>query len=200
MLLPLERLLQTAVMSLQTGAELARVKHVLVDPRDLTVVAYELEGHNLDQHPSFLRPIDARELSHLGLIVDSNEEFIGSEDVIRIKEVLGFGFDLIGLEVIDDHKRKLGRVVSFAIDSGSFSVQQLSVKRPLLKSFGETELLINRSQIIEVSDTTVKVASTDSKEPAMSPLQEFSNPFRQTSVQSEAIDFESRWHSSNQAE
>ena len=200
MLLPLERLLQTAVMSLQTGAELARVKHVLVDPRDLTVVAYELEGHNLDQHPSFLRPIDARELSHLGFIVDSNEEFIGSDDVIRIQEVIGFGFNLIGLEVIDDHKRKLGKVVSFAIDSGSFSVQQLSVKRPLLKSFGDTELLINRAQIIEVSDTTVKVASLDSKEPATSPLQEFSNPFRQTSVQSEAIDFESRWHSSNQAE
>ena len=200
MLLPLDRLLQTAVMSLQTGAELARVKHVLIDPRDLTVVAYELEGHNLDQHPSYLRPIDARELSHLGLIVDSNEEFIGSDDVIRIREVIGFGFDLIGLEVIDDTKKKLGKVVSYAVDSGSFSVQQLSVKRPLLKSFGETELLISRSQVIEVSDTTVKVATADTKEPSKSPLREFSNPFRGTNVQPEAIDFESRWHSSNQTD
>ncbi len=200
MLLPLDRLLHTAVMSLQTGAELARIKHVLVDPRDLTVVAYELEGHNLDQHPSFLRPVDARELSHMGFIVDSNEEFIGPDDVIRIQEVLGFGFDLIGLDVIDDHKHKLGKVVSFAIDSGSFSVQQLSVKRPLLKSFGETELLIGRNQIIEVSDTTVKVATPNTKEPTASPLRELSNPFRSTNVQPEAMDFESRWHSSNQAD
>lgn len=200
MLLPLDRLLQTAVMSLQTGAELARIKHVVVDPRDLTIVAYELDGHNLDQHPSYLRPIDARELSHLGLIVDSNEEFIGVDDVIRIKEVIGFGFDLIGLEVIDDHKRKLGKVISYAIDSSSFSVQQLSVKRPLLRSLGETELLINRSQVIEISDTAIKVASTDNKVAAKSPLREFSNPFRATNVQPEAIDFESRWHSSNQTD
>lgn len=200
MLLPLDRLLQTAVMSLQTGVELARVKYALIDPRDLTIVAYELEGHNLDQHPSYLRPIDARELSHLGFIVDSNEEFVGVDDVIRIREVIDFGFDLIGLEVVDNQKRKLGKVVSYAIDSGSFSVQQLSVRRPLLKSFGETELLINRSQIIEVSDTTVKVASADTKEPAKMPLREFSNPFRGTNIQPEAIDFESRWHSSNQAD
>jgi len=200
MLLPLERLLQTAVMSLQTGAELARVKHVLVDPRDLTVVAYELEGHNLDLHPSYLRPIDARELSQLGFIVDSNEEFVGADDVIRIQEVINFGFDLVGLEVIDNNKKKLGKVIGYSIDSGSFSVQQLSVKRPLLKSFGETELLINRSQIIEVSDKIVKVASTDTKEPLKSPLRDFNNPFRTTNVQPEAIDFESRWHSSNQAE
>ena len=73
MLLQLDRLLQTAVMSLQTGAELARIKHVLVDPRDLTIIAYELEGPNLDQRPSYLRPIDARELSQMGFIVDSNK-------------------------------------------------------------------------------------------------------------------------------
>ena len=200
MLLPLDRLVRTPVMSLQTGVELALVKHILIDPRDLTIVAYELEGHMLDHHPSYLRPIDVRELSHLGFIVDSSDEFIGADDVIRIKEVINFGFDLIGLEVVDSNKKKLGKVVSYAIDSGSFSVQQLSVKRPLLQSFGETELLINRSQVIEVSDTTVKVSSADTSEPAKTPLREYANPFRGTNVQPEAIDFESRWHSSNQAE
>lgn len=200
MLLPLNRILHTAVMSLQTGAELARIKHVLIDPRDLTVVAYELEGHNLDQHPSYLRPIDARELSHLGLIVDSNEEFIGSDDVIRVKEVIDFGFNLIGLDVIDDQKKKLGKIISFSLDSESFSVQQLSVKRPLLRSFGETELLINRSQVIEVSDTAIKVASASVEQSSKTPLRELSNPFRGTNVQPEAIDFETRWHSPTQSE
>lgn len=200
MLLPLNRILHTPVMSLQTGAELARIKQVLIDPRDLTVVAYELEGHNLDQHPSYLRPVDARELSQLGLIVDSNEEFIGPEDVIRIKEVIDFDFSLIGLEVIDANNKKLGKILSFSLDAGSFSVQQLSVKRPLLKSFGETELLINRSQIIEVSDTAIKVASADLSAPVKAPLRELSNPFRNTNVQPEAIDFETRWHSPSQSD
>ena len=200
MLLPLERLVNTPVMSLQTGAELARVSTILVDPRDLTIVAYVLEGNMLDKHPSYLRPVDVRELSHLGFIVDSSDEFVEVEDVIRIKQVVGFQFNLVGLEVINDNNKKLGKITSYAIDSGSFSVQQLSVKRPLLKSFGETELLINRSQIIEVNDTTVKVASADTRTSAKSSLREYTNPFRSTNVQPEAIDFETRWHSTNQAD
>ena len=193
MLLPYERFIDTPVMSLQTGSELARTNKILVDPRDLTIVAYELEGPMLDQRPSFLRPVDVRELSNLGLIVDSSDEFVGLDDVIRIKQVHDYRFSLLGLDVIDDKNKKLGRVQSFNIDSESFSVQQLVVKRPLLKSFGEAELLINRSQVVEVRETHIKVGSATTEAPAKASLREYANPFRTGNVQPEAIDFESRW-------
>jgi sporulation protein YlmC with PRC-barrel domain len=193
MLIPYERLLKTPVMSLQTGAELAVTARMLVDPRDLTIVAYELEGHNLDQRPSFLRPTDVRELSNLGLIVDSSEEFVALDDVIRIKQVYGYDFNLVGLEVLDDRKKKLGKVQGYNVDSGSFSVQQLVVRRPLLKSFGDTELLIHRSQIVEVRDSYVKVRSTSAEEPARNVVREYTNPFRTGSVQPEAIDADTQW-------
>lgn len=193
MLISHDRLLKTPVMSLQTGAELASTRQILVDPRDLTIVAYELEGPVLDENPSFLRPVDVRELSNLGLIVDSSDEFVGLDDVIRIKQVHGYGFDLIGLDVIDDDKKKLGKVQSYNLDSGSFSVQQLVVKRPLLKSFGEAELLINRTQIVEVGVSYVKVKSTNEAETVKDVVREYANPFRSTSVQPEAIDAEPRW-------
>lgn len=180
-------------MSLQTGAELATTSRILIDPRDLTIVAYELEGPVLDERPSFLRPVDVRELSNLGLIVDSSDEFVGLEDVIRIKQVHGYDFNLIGLDVIDDKKKKLGKVQGFNVDSGSFSVQQLVVRRPLLKSFGETELLIHRTQVIEVRESYVKVKSTAIHEPIREAVREYANPFRTGSVQPEAIDFDTRW-------
>ncbi len=193
MLIAFERLLNTPVMSLQTGSELARTNKVLIDPRDLTVVAYELEGHALDEKPSFLRPVDVRELSTLGLIVDSNDEFVGLNDVIKIKQVYGYRFNLIGIDVIDDKKKKLGKVTSFTIDSASFSVQQVTVKRPLFKSFSDTELLVHRTQIVKVQNSYLQVRSTAKKESVKDSLREYANPFRTTSVQSEAIDFESRW-------
>lgn len=193
MLLPHDRLLNTPVMSLQTGAELARTSKILVDPRDLTIVAYKLEGHMLDEHPSFLRPVDVRELSNLGFIVDSSDEFVGLSDVIKIKQVYGFNFTLIGLDVIDDKKKKLGKVQGFNVDSASFAVQQLVVKRPLLKSFSETELLIHRSQVIEVHDEYVKVRAPSLEEPVKESLREYANPFRAGSIQPEAIDLETRW-------
>jgi sporulation protein YlmC with PRC-barrel domain len=193
MLLSHDRLLATPVMSLQTGSELARTSKILVDPRDLTVVAYELDGNMLDEHPSFLMPVDVRELSNMGLIVDSSDEFVGLDDVIKIKQVFDYKFELLGLDVIDDKKHKLGKVQGYHVDSGSFSVQQLVVKRPLLRSFGETELLINRSQVVEVSNSYIKVKSTSEAEPAKQAIREYTNPFRAGSVQPEAIEFESRW-------
>ncbi len=193
MLIPFERFVDTPVMSLQTGSELARTSNILVDPRDLTIVAYELTGPVLDQRPSFLRPVDVRELSNLGLIVDSSDEFVGLDDVIRINQVYDYHFSLLGLDVIDEKKKKLGKIQGFNVDSGSFSVQQITVKRPLLKSFGETELLIHRSQIIEVRESFVSVRSETTEEPTKSSIRELANPFRTTNVQPESIEFESRW-------
>lgn len=192
MLIPYNRLLNTPVMSLQTGAQLAITHRILVDPRDLTIAAYELDGPALDKRPSFLRPVDVRELSNLGLIVDSSDEFVELEDVIRIQQVYEYNFNLIGLEAIDERKKKLGKITGFNVDSESFSVQQLVVKRPIFKSFGETELLINRTQVVEVHDTYVKVRSAQADEPIRDVVREYTNPFRSGSVQPEAIDTETR--------
>lgn len=187
MLISFDRLVHTPVMSLQTGTELARTKRVLVDPRDLTVAAYELEGHSLTENPSFLRPVDVRELSSLGLIVDSSDEFVGLEDVIKIKQVYDFDFSLVGIDVIDTKKHKLGKILSYNLDSSSFSVEQLVVKRPLLRSLNDTELLIGRSQIVEVNDSRILVKAGETEEPAKQTITNYANPFRAQAAQPEAI-------------
>ena len=48
MLFPSERFINTPVMSLQTGSELARTARPIINPHTLSVVAYELEGLTLD--------------------------------------------------------------------------------------------------------------------------------------------------------
>ncbi len=188
MLLSHDRFIGISVMSLQTGAELAHTKRVIIDPRDLTVVAYELEGPMLNEHPSFLRVADIRELSTIGFIIDSSDEFVGIDDVIKLKEVYEFNFELIGLKVVDKKDRKLGKVNGYTVDAGNFVVQQIGVKRPLVQSFNETELLINRTQIVEVSNEHVIVNSAEVSTANRQPVRAYSNPFRQTTAQPEAID------------
>lgn len=187
MLIPYERLAKTPVMSLQTGAELATTRDIVVDPRDLTVVAYELEGSMLDEHPSYLRPIDVRELSSLGFIVDSSEEFVGIDDVIKIREVSEFDFKLIGLDVYDDNNHKLGKVQSYNLDAESFSVQQLVLKRPMLRSLNESELIIHRNQVKEVTNSRIIVTSANDNESVSSKIRAYANPFRATSARAESI-------------
>lgn len=192
MLVSSERFNNTPIMSLQTGSELARVAKPIIDPRNLTVIAYELEGNLLDQRPSLLRIADIREIGPLGMIIDSADELISVSDVIKIKEVYEFDFNLIGLKVIDERRKNVGRVAGYTLEAGNFVIQQLRVKRPLLKSFGDTELLIHRSQIVKVSDDEVIVkAPTIRKAQAIEkPMQTFENPFRKTNSQPqpEAID------------
>ena len=87
MLIPAERFLDTPVMSLQTGSELARTSREVIDPFNLTIIAYELEGRMLDQSPTLLRVADIREIGALGMIIDSVDELITPSDVINIKKI-----------------------------------------------------------------------------------------------------------------
>jgi uncharacterized protein YrrD len=179
MLVTGSQLLSTPVMSLQTGTELARTKSPVIDPRTLKIIAYELEGPLLDQNPSFLRIEDVRELGEIGMIIDSSDEFVGLDDVIKLKEVVDLNFSLLGLTVFDEKKHKLGKIDDYTVEMGSFVIQQLNVKRPILKSLGDTELLVHRSQIVEITDTSVIVKSGKvNAEPIKSAVRTYVNPFR----------------------
>jgi uncharacterized protein YrrD len=180
MLLLGSRLIGTPIMGLQTGGKLAETSLPIIDPADLRIIAYQVEGPLLDEHPSLIRMADVREMSDIGMIVDSSDEFIGTDDVIKIKAISDLGFTLVGMNVVDETKRKLGKVEDYSLDSDSFIIQQLNVKRGILKSLTDTGLLIHRSQIVEINDKHIIVRTTAQRvEPVMqAERRAFINPFR----------------------
>lgn len=193
MLISDDRFLNAPVMSLQTGSELARTSREVINPKNLSVAAYELEGRLLDQHPSLLRVDDIREIGPLGMIIDSTDEIVGVDDVISLKEIYDIGFTLKDKLVIDEKKHKIGRVIGYTLAAGSFIIQQLRIRRPLLKSFGDTELLIHRSQIVKITDEKIIVKSatvshaTEKKIPTPR-INSYDNPFRkQPRTQPESV-------------
>lgn len=180
MLLLGSSLIGTPVMSLQTGAQLAQLTRPIIDPANLKILAYEIDGPSLDERPSYLRIADIREMSPLGAIVDSSDEFVAGDDVIKIKELLKLGFALIGMPVIDEHRRHLGKVDDFTLDSDSFVIQQLNVKAGLIRGIADTGSLIHRSQIREINDKNIVVEGGSKKiEAVTQPIRsQFINPFR----------------------
>jgi uncharacterized protein YrrD len=184
------RLIGTPIMGLQTGTRLATTRLPIIDPSNLKIIAYEVEGPMLVEHPSLIRIADVRELSNIGMIIDSSDEFIGIKDVIAINKIYDLGFRLIGMNVIDKTKRKLGKVVDYSLDTDGFFIQQLNVKQGFFKNISNTELLIHRSQIIEINDYSIIVRSTAKK---LDPIKKtlnltYMNPFRSTSTQPENSD------------
>ena len=167
-------------MGLQTGTKLAQTASPLIDPADLKIVAYEVEGSQLVDHPTLIRVADVRELSDVGMIIDSSDEFIALEDVVKIQQLYQLDFKLVGMNVVDESKHKLGRIEDYSLDSSSFIIQQLSVRRGIIKSLTDTSLLVHRSQIVEINDNFIVVRSTAERQDQVRETgrQTFINPFR----------------------
>jgi sporulation protein YlmC with PRC-barrel domain len=190
MLLPGSQLNGTPVLGLQTGVRLAELSDPIIDPATLHIVAYALKGPLLTEQPSFMLTNDVRELSSIGIIVDSSDEFIGLDDVIQVQKLHELGFNIIGMSVVDETKHKLGKIEDYSVDSNSFVIQQLNVRHGILRAFTDTGLLIHRSQIVAINDRTITVRTTAKKlEPVMqSERRTYVNPFRSASPQPENSD------------
>ncbi len=173
-------------MGLQTGKELAETSSAVINPHSLSVIAYRVVGPHLDHDPSYLRTADIRELGSLGMIVDSSDEFVEPDDIITSKAIYELEFELVGKHVVDDQKTKIGKVSDYVVEANNFVIQQLVVKKPLLKSFNDDELLIHRGQIVEVNDNTIVIKSGKVKESKVAASQRYVNPFRQSSPQPES--------------
>lgn len=177
MLLPGSQLLDLPVLSLQTGGEVARTKKYVINPDNLFVIAIELSGQNLVTTPAFLRIDDIREISDMGIIIDSSDEIVELDDIITLKRLYESGFDVMGVKVIDDAHNKVGKVSGIVLNSSNFIVQQINVQRPLLRSLGDTELLIHRGQIVNVTNDLITI--NKSKEKIRNTAKtSYVNPFR----------------------
>lgn len=173
-------LLKAPIVSIQTGAVIGQADRAVIDPGKLLVVAYEVKGPLTTKHPAYIRVADVRELSDMGIIIDSTDELVYAGDVIKLDEVEQYHFSLIGMHVIDEKRKKLGKIADYTIDMGSFYIQQLTVRRPLMQSLNDTELLIHRTQIIEINNDAIVVHSqAKAPEPERSEvLGSYVNPFR----------------------
>jgi uncharacterized protein YrrD len=188
MLLPIEQLTNLPVMSLQTGTELARTTSAIIDPRGMKIVAFYVDGPLLETHPSVLHPEDIRELSDIGFIVDNSERLMPLDGLVRLQTIIDLNFELIGMKVIDEHKRKLGKVIDYVVEPDGFTIQQLSTQQPLLRSLSTATHLIRRSQIIAVRKDAIVVKGGAIKEKAEGlPAQAartLVNPFRDSQPES----------------
>lgn len=173
-------LIKAPVVSIQTGAVIAEISRAIVDPAKLTIEAYAVKGQLVPKGQAYIRAADIREISDIGAIIDSADEIVYPNDVIKIDELEKLKFNIIGMRVTDEKHRRLGKVADYTIDIGSLYIQQLTVKRPLMRSLGDTELLVHRTQIIEINNSAIVVHSkATAPEPQRSEaIGSYVNPFR----------------------
>lgn len=181
MLIEGSKLLKYPILSLHTASRIAEVKGLVIDPNFLKVVAFEISAASSRQS-LFLEASSVREFSKMGMIVDSDEEFVEKDDVIKLKETIDLGFSLDNMKVISKKKAMLGRIEDFIINTEDFQIMQLVVKRPIYKALIDPELVISRSDIHEINDSEIIVKSEEGtimkKSGTLDFVPNFVNPFK----------------------
>lgn len=183
MLVYASRLIGTKILSVQAGGPIAVISEPVIDPDNLKIIAFKLSGPLLAKSPNNL--LDAksiREYSNYGIVIDDIDELITSDDVVKIRDTLKLNFALPGLKVETKKGSKLGKITDFCITSDNFMVQQLVVKRPVIKSLIDPELIISRKEIVEITDYKIIVKDEEKILKAKAEKEEFVpnfvNPFR----------------------
>ena len=190
MLVSHNRLLNCPVLSVHVAGEIAVTTEPVIDPDKLRIVAFRVDGPlvGVEENGDILRVQDIREYSSLGMVVDSISEFVSAGDVVALDKVLEINFELPGLKVETKKGTRLGKVSGYTVNTENYAIQQLTVQRPMLKSFTDPELIVGRSEVIEVTDDKIIVKDEEAKirENAMRKdfIPNFVNPFREPQIAS----------------
>ena len=184
MLVMNSRLIGAPVLSVQAGGPIGKITSTIIDPNDLKIIAFRLEGPLVNRQQNLLDARSIREYSNYGFVIDDIDELIGPDDVIKISDILKLNFDLLNLKVETKKGNKLGKVQDFTVTSEDFIVQQIIVKRPAVKALIDPELTISRKEIVEITDYKViikdeeKVLKQKAEKEDFVP--NFVNPFRES--------------------
>ncbi len=184
MLLSIQKLIGSPVLSLHLGGPIGNIVNEIVDPEEMKIIAYRVNGPQTGdgEHGDILDVRSVREFSNIGMIIDSIDDLVSEGDVVKFDKIINLNFFPIGLTVKTKDGTKLGKVIDYTVDVDSMRLMQFTVKRPALKSLLDPELIINRSQIKEVNDYELIVEGNEAKikeEAAKTDfVPNFVNPFR----------------------
>ena len=183
MLVTATRLIGTPILSMQAGGAITQIADIIVDPDNLRIIAFRLGGGVVSRSDTNILDVSSiREYSKYGIVIDSIDELVAPDDVIKISNILKLNFSLNGLKVKTRKGSKLGKVINYTVNSDDFIVQQIIVQRPIAKRLMDPELTISRKEIVEVTDYEIVIKDEEKKLKEKAEKEEFVpnfvNPFR----------------------
>lgn len=156
------------VMSLRTGGRVATATTPIINPNNLQIEGWYCTDL-FSKQTLVLLARDVRDFVPQGIAIDDHEVLVEPDELIRLKQVLELQFELVGKSVVTNHKRRLGKVADYALDSDTMKIQKLYVSRPMYRSISDGQLSIDRSQIVEITDRKVVIRDSDVRVEAGAP-------------------------------
>lgn len=158
MLLFNEVLNNLPVASVQATHQIGSVIGPIVDPKDLSILALNVQSSQSGQRVLFTA--DIRSVSANGLIIDHDDQLMEKDGLVRLEEVDKLKFQPLGKRVETEEGNKLGTVERWAFDSMSWKIMKIHVSPTVSKSLSRSGFIIDRQQIVKVTNNRIVVKST----------------------------------------
>lgn len=144
------------VMSLRTGGQVGTASQMIINPNNL-----KLEGWHVNDRLSGKQKIllanDVRDIVSQGLAINDQDDLSDPEDLVRLKPILELEFELIGKYVRSQSGKRYGKVSDFAVETSGLIIKKLYASQPLIKNLSAASLSIDRTQIVEITNTTIVI-------------------------------------------
>lgn len=158
-------LVNLPVMSLRTGAAVGTATSMIINPNNLKVEGWHVQ-EKFSKQDMVLVSGDIRDITEPGILVNDQEVLSPASELVRLKPVMDINFQVIGKQVVSQGGQKYGKVSDFAVETKALIIKKLYANQSIIKSLAGGSTSIDRSQIVEITDTKIIIEDASVKEEA----------------------------------
>ena len=130
-----------------------------MDKSNLKIVLLEVITLNKNEKKYVLLS-DIRSIANNLVIINSEEDIVEANDLVRFSQLIKDNYKVTGSKVITQDNKKLGTVSDFTTNYDSYELSKLYVKTNVFRRLLNTDLIIDKKQIVDVKDKAIIVKST----------------------------------------
>lgn len=157
-------LIDRPVLSLRTGTQVGTALAPIINPNNLKVEGFWCKADR--RRHLILVSQDIRDSLPQGFVVNDADALTEPGELVRLAPIVRLNFQLLGKAVETTSGHKLGKVSDYATDIDSMFIKRLYVAQPLYKNFSGSNLGVDRTQIVEITDRKIVINDIDAKVPA----------------------------------
>ena len=145
------------ILSLRTGSEVAILRRPIINPDNLKIEGFYVDDLYDKKRTLILLVQDIREILANGLAINDHEVLSSPHELHRHQKILENNISLLNKPVVTASNKKIGKLSEYAVDDNSFYIQKLYVSQSLLRNITGSNLILDRNQIVDVSNSKIVV-------------------------------------------
>lgn len=156
------------ILSLRIGRPIGVTDEPIINPNNLQIEGWHAQELDTKQYVVLLSQ-DIRDILPQGFVVNDHDALSNPKELIRLSETLKHNFTVIDKTIVTTGRKRLGKVTDYTFEKDGFFIQKLYVSQSLLKSFTGGALMIDRTQIVEITNKKIVVKEATVSETAAFP-------------------------------